>query len=69
MKLLFLNVLCLLVSITYAQQAQLSIEVVGIQNQKGQIVLDIFKTEKGFPMKAEHCLYENYRTSIAPLLW
>ena len=56
MKLLLLNVLCLLVSITYAQRTQLTIEVVGLQNRKGQIVLDIFQTEKGFPIKTEHAI-------------
>ena len=47
MKLLPLNVLCFLVSISYPQRTQLTIKVVGLQNRKSQIVLDIFKTEKG----------------------
>lgn len=56
MKIILIQVLMAIASYSFAQNNRLTIHVTGLQNFKGQVILDVFNKEKGFPMKTEYAI-------------
>ncbi len=56
MKVIIVSILTWLWTVSYSQDLSLTIELEGLKNRKGQVVLDIFHGEKGFPMKTEYAV-------------
>src|SRR5690606_18126341 len=56
MKILLIQVLMAVASYSFTQNNRLTIHVTDLQNSKGQVILDVFSKEKGFPMKTEYAI-------------
>ena len=54
-SILIVSLLCCAFQTT-AQSTHLTIKVSNLGNNKGQVILDIFSTEDGFPMKTENAI-------------
>lgn len=64
---IFLALLLINSSLTFLspdQDGNLTIKVVGIKNNEGQIIVDIFSSELGFPNKTEHAI-KRMKTGIS----
>ncbi len=51
MRNLLILIFCLITSVIYGQNHALTIQITGFKNNRGQVILDVFKTKDGFPME------------------
>lgn len=46
----------------HAQNNRLTVHVAGLKNSNGQVIIDIFNNDKGYPMKTENAILRKKRT-------
>ncbi|MBK6263849.1 DUF2141 domain-containing protein [Marivirga sp. S37H4] len=56
MKTILIQLLILISTQLHAQENRLTIYIVGLKSTKGQVILDIFDKENGYPMKTENAI-------------
>lgn len=56
MKTILIQLLMLMSPQLHAQNNRLTIHVAGLKNSKGQVIIDLFNSDKGYPMKTENAI-------------
>lgn len=62
MKMILIQLIILMSTYLIAQNNRLTVSITALKNDNGQVIIDIFTNENGYPMKTENAIFRKKQT-------